>query len=66
MPTVRVELCNGRSQEQKAQYVKEITRLTADVLNCPPESVDVIFAEIAPENWAHGGRFYSTPAKEAS
>ena len=66
MPTVRVELCTGRSQEQKAEYVKEVTRLTAEVLKCAAESVDVIFTEIAPENWAAGGRFFSTTMTKPS
>jgi 4-oxalocrotonate tautomerase len=66
MPTVRVELCTGRSQEQKAEYVKEVTRLTADVLRCAAESVDVIFTEIAPENWAAGGHFFSSSTTKSS
>lgn len=63
MPIVRVELCPGRTQEQKAQYVREVTRLTAEVLNCSAESIDVIFSEIPAHDWAHAGKFYSSPAE---
>lgn len=63
MPIVRVELCPGRTHEQKAQYVSEVTRLTAEVLKCAPESVAVIFSEIPGHDWASGGRFFSTPAE---
>ncbi len=61
MPIVRVELCPGRSQEQKARYVEEITRLTSETLNCPIETIDVIFSEIPAQDWAHAGRFYASP-----
>lgn len=63
MPIVRVELCPGRTHEQKARYVEQVTRVTAEVLNCSPESVDVIFTEIPAHDWAHAGRFYSTPSE---
>ncbi|TRN92099.1 4-oxalocrotonate tautomerase [Pseudomonas syringae] len=65
MPIVRVELNAGRTQEQKAQYVEQITSLTAEILECPLESVDVIFTEVSPNNWAHAGRFFSTPVPPA-
>ncbi|WP_083399132.1 4-oxalocrotonate tautomerase [Oceanisphaera psychrotolerans] len=61
MPIVRVELCPGRTQEQKARFVSEVTRLTEQTLNCPYESIDVIFTEVAASDWAHSGRFYSSP-----
>jgi len=62
MPTIRIELNTGRTQEQKAQFVKDVTQLAAETLKCAPQSVDVIFTEVAPENWASGGRFFSEPA----
>ncbi|MGU7775729.1 4-oxalocrotonate tautomerase [Burkholderia sp. MR1-5-21] len=61
MPIVRVELSPGRTQEQKAKYVEEVTRLTSEVLNCPVESIDVMFIEIPGTNWAHAGKFYAAP-----
>jgi 4-oxalocrotonate tautomerase len=64
MPIVRIELLPGRTHEQKAKYVEEVTKLTSDVLNCPVESIDVIFVEILPTNWAHAGKFHATPKQE--
>jgi 4-oxalocrotonate tautomerase len=63
MPIVRVELCPGRTQEQKTHYVNEVTRLTAEILNCTPESIDVIFTKIPANDWARAGRSFSTPAE---
>ncbi|MOA68340.1 2-hydroxymuconate tautomerase [compost metagenome] len=65
MPIVRVELLPGRTQAQKASYVRELTRITAEILECPPESIDVIFTEIQPHDWAHAGQFYN-PRVESS
>ncbi|NWD26361.1 4-oxalocrotonate tautomerase [Pseudomonas yamanorum] len=58
MPTVRVELSPGRSHDQKSRYVEQVTRLTSEILGCPVESVDVMFVEIAPYDWARAGRFF--------
>lgn len=59
MPIIRVELLPGRTQEQKALYAAEATRLAAEILKCATESVDVIFTETAPQDWARAGRLYS-------
>jgi 4-oxalocrotonate tautomerase len=61
MPIVKIELSPGRSQDQKARYVEAVTRLTSEILNCPVESIDVIFIEIPGSNWAHAGKFYAQP-----
>jgi 4-oxalocrotonate tautomerase len=61
LPIVRIELSPGRTHEQKARYVEEVTRITSAVLQCPVESVDVMFIEVEGKNWAHAGKFYSSP-----
>lgn len=58
MPIIRVEMSVGRSAEQKERFMREVTKLAADVLTCLPDAVDVIFTEISGDNWARGGRFY--------
>ncbi|EIM16901.1 hypothetical protein PchlO6_3727 [Pseudomonas chlororaphis O6] len=40
-------------------YAAEATRLAAEILKCATESVDVIFTETAPQDWARAGRLYS-------
>jgi len=61
MPIVRIELSPGRTHDQKSKYVKEVTRLTSEVLKCAVETIDVVFVEIPPTDWAHGGKFYAQP-----
>lgn len=62
MPSVRIELSPGRTREQKARFVEEVTRMTSEVLQCPVGSVEVIFVEIPPTDWARGGAFLATPS----
>lgn len=61
MPILRVELLPGRTPEQKSRYAAEVTKLTADILKCPIEAIDVIFTEVQPQDWAHYGRLYCEP-----
>lgn len=62
MPIITVQLSTGRTHEQKAKLVEEFTEKAASILACPVESVDVVFVEVEPSNWAHAGRFYGKPA----
>lgn len=55
MPVITVELFEGRSQEQKVQYAKELTDLTVRVLGSPREHVWVVFRDTKKSDWAMGG-----------
>ena len=66
MPSIRVELNIGRTQEQKARFLDQVTQIAAQELNCSPESVEVMFVEVAPHNWARGGKFFGQPPQESA
>lgn len=59
MPTFNVQLFEGRSAEQKRAFVKAITKVTCQTLDCGPESVDIIIQEVKRENWATAGKLWS-------
>ena len=59
MPTLRVELFEGRSAEQKRALAKELTEACVRVLGSSADSVDVIFQDVKRENWATGGKLWS-------
>lgn len=59
MPTLRVELFEGRSAEQKRELVAALTAETSRVLDCSPEAVDIILSEVRREHWATGGVLWS-------
>ncbi len=66
MPTIRVELFEGRTAEQKAALAHELTAACVRVLGGKPDSVDVLFFDIAKGNWATGGRLWSDVPSQAA
>lgn len=65
MPTIRVELFEGRSVDMKRALAQEITQACVRVLGGSADGVDVVFHEIARHDWATGGVLWSDkgPAK---
>jgi len=59
MPTLHVELFEGRTPEQKAALALELTEACVRVLGGKADAVDVIFHDVAPGNWATGGFLWS-------
>ena len=68
MPTIRVELFEGRSVEQKRALAQALTEAAVRTLGGSPDGVDVVFYDIARHDWATGGRLWSdrAPAPDAS
>jgi 4-oxalocrotonate tautomerase len=56
MPILRLEMHPGRTSEQKSEFVREVTRVTVEILKCPPESVDVVIQEVPREHWGKAGK----------
>jgi 4-oxalocrotonate tautomerase len=55
MPTIRVEMMEGRTPEQKTALVKALTQAVVDSLGSAPESVDILLYDIQRQHWATGG-----------
>jgi len=68
MPTLRVELFEGRTAEQKAALAKELTDACVRVLGGNAGGVDVLFYDIKRGDWATGGQLWSQvpPAKPSA
>ncbi|MEO5735576.1 MAG: 4-oxalocrotonate tautomerase [Rubrivivax sp.] len=59
MPTIRIELFEGRTPAQKAALATELTAACVRVLGGSSDGVDVLFFDIARQNWATGGVLWS-------
>ena len=59
MPTLRVELFEGRTPQQKAELASELTAACVRVLGGSPDGVDIIFFDVARQDWATGGVLWS-------
>jgi 4-oxalocrotonate tautomerase len=53
---LHLEMHPGRTVEQKRAFVREVTKVTAQTLACPPESVDILISEIPRDAWAKAGK----------
>lgn len=64
MPTLHVELFEGRTPDQKVALAKALTEACQQVLGSQADSVQVLFVDVARHNWATGGVLASQrPAK---
>jgi 4-oxalocrotonate tautomerase len=54
MPMVRIELYAGRKPEQKTACAREIVKAMQQHLNAKPESIQVVFLDVAPSDWLLG------------
>ena len=61
MPTIHVELLEGRTVEQKRAFVEAVTQVVVDTLGGSVSSVDVIFNDVATHNWATAGKLWIEP-----
>jgi 4-oxalocrotonate tautomerase len=59
MPTIRVELLEGRTPEQKKNLVEALTHAVVETLGSKAESVDVLLFDIKRGDWATGGKLWS-------
>ena len=59
MPTINVQLFEGRTVEQKRAFVKAVTEVSIATLGCSAESVDIIIEDVKRENWATAGKLCS-------
>ncbi|ARN22714.1 4-oxalocrotonate tautomerase [Piscinibacter gummiphilus] len=63
MPTLRVELFEGRTPQQKAELAKELTEACVRVLGGSPDAVDILFFDVAKQDWSTGGVMWSDKGK---
>jgi 4-oxalocrotonate tautomerase len=59
MPTLNIQLFEGRTVEQKREYAKALTEATVKVLGCDASAVEVIFQDVKKSDWATGGVLWS-------
>ena len=62
MPTIRVEMFEGRTVEQKRALAAAITEATVRTLGGSPDAVDILFFDIAKHDWATAGKLWSDKA----
>ncbi|GKU76421.1 tautomerase family protein [Paenibacillus sp. L3-i20] len=61
MPIINVDSWEGFSAEQKAQWIQELTAVTVNLFNLPPDKVLVILRETPLTNWGQAGAIATDP-----
>ena len=61
MPVVHIYMFPGKTKEQKNQLVKRISKDFEDVANIKPESLNILFHDVAKEDWGVRGVLASEP-----
>ena len=59
MPTIHVEMFEGRTPEQKRNLVKALTNAVVETLGGKAESVDIILVDVKESDWSTGGELWS-------
>ncbi|UYN95105.1 MAG: 4-oxalocrotonate tautomerase [Enhydrobacter sp.] len=59
MPTINVQMFEGRTVEQRRKLAKELTDATCRALDCSPDAVQIILTDVKKENWAEAGKLSS-------
>lgn len=55
MPRAEIKWLKGRTKNQQDAIAKKITDAFVDVLNCPPDWVNVVFRETDPADYYTAG-----------
>jgi 4-oxalocrotonate tautomerase len=63
MPMIKVEMFPGRTKEQKRAFAKAVTEAFVTHCNGTPQSVQIIFQDVAKEDWATAGKLASDPVE---
>ena len=61
MPVVHIYLFPGRSKEIKNELVKRISKDFEEVASIKPESLNILFHDVAKEDWGVRGVLASEP-----
>ena len=59
MPIITISMKEGRTKDQKAQLVKEITETVVRVIGTKAENVNIVIYDQPEENLAHAGKLLS-------
>lgn len=59
MPTIRIEMLEGRTDDQKRSFARAVSEAAVRELKSEPHHVDVVFFEVPRKNWSTGGVFFS-------
>jgi 4-oxalocrotonate tautomerase len=61
MPVINVNMWEGFDKKVKEKWMRELTNVTVNLLNMPPDKVTVILHDVPQTNWAQAGTVATDP-----
>jgi 4-oxalocrotonate tautomerase len=58
MPLVRIDMFPGRTLDQKREITEVLTKELCRIAKCQPETITVMFNEVAREDWGRAGKLF--------
>lgn len=55
MPTVRIEMWEGRSDKVKEELIRKVSKVVAETAGAPIEDVQVLIFDVPKKHWGIGG-----------
>lgn len=55
MPIIRIEMWEGRNNEDKEKLIKEVSKSVSKALKIPPEQVFVLIYDVPKSHWGIAG-----------
>lgn len=55
MPTIRVDMVEGRTEDQKRQLAAKVTDAFVNILKVNPENIKIYFFDVPETNFAQAG-----------
>jgi 4-oxalocrotonate tautomerase len=59
MPVIRIEMFEGRNDDQKRACAEAVTKAWCDTCGGIPSAVTIIFTDVAKSDWATAGKLAS-------
>lgn len=56
MPFIQISLIEGRTAEEKAALIKEVSEAAMRTVNATPENTRVVIYEVTADEWGVGGQ----------
>ncbi|MEK5039155.1 tautomerase family protein [Sporosarcina sp. FSL K6-3457] len=61
MPIIKVDCWEGFNDKQKQEWIKELTDVTTNMFNIPPDKVLVVLRDVPLSNWGQAGTVATDP-----
>ncbi|MNH72595.1 2-hydroxymuconate tautomerase [compost metagenome] len=59
MPFITVKILEGKTREQKREFIKRVTEAAGETMGIPADKVFIFFEDLAPDNYGKQGQLYA-------